>query len=348
MENKFLGFFTYDNRWEVMSEIPSYPADVWQLSEEQSMDPLPYVDKMHVTDPEGTDLSCDITEEMALRWSKGAYQRGHLYMFPTQATGRFAFSVVDYPALQKEWIPREPMSLANGVIVGGNGHYGFNPRMEVYYKDGYVTKVVGGGTYGDLMREFLNYPKVNELTYPYHTHPGYWYLYEIGLGTHPKWFRNPAQLMVDNMIPERNRSGVIHWGTGLRLWHDPDNPTESKAWMAFTAKYDLPRDHDFHLHNYFDTYSVHLRNTDRWMNIVEDGNLTSMESPEVKALASRYGDPSKVMSVDWVPDVPGINAPGNYERDFAPDPWPHSKAIIDKAVNGGYDHYYPPVSGGKK
>ena len=24
--------------------------------------------------------------------------------------------------------------------------------------------------------------------------------------------------------PERQRSGVIHWGLGLRLWHDPDGP----------------------------------------------------------------------------------------------------------------------------
>ncbi len=347
MEDKFLGFFTYDNRWEVMSEIPSFPADVWQLTEEQSMEPIAYVDKMHVTDPEGTDISCDITEEMALRWSRGVYQRGHLYMFPTQATGRYAFSVVDYPALQKEWIPREPMSLANGVIGGTSGHFGFNDHMEITYKNGYVTEVKGGGIYGDLMREFMKYPEINELNYPFHNHPGYWYLYEIGLGTHPKWYRNPALMMENELIPERNRAGVIHWGTGLRLWHDPGSPTESKTWNEFTAKYNLPRDHDFHLHNYFITYSVHLRNTDRWMNIVEDGNLTSLESPEVNALASRYGDPKAVLSVDWAPQMPGINTAGSYQA-FGKAPWPYSKDVIDRAVAGTYDHYYPPVKAGAK
>ena len=345
MESKFEGFFTYNNRWEVMSQIPSYPADVWQLSEEQTMEPIAYLDKLHVTDPEGTDLWCDLTEEAAQRWARGVYQRGHLYMFPTQATGRFAFSVVDYPALQKEWIPREPMSLANGVIAGTNGHYGFNPRMEIHYKNGYVSEVKGGGTYGDLMREFLKYPGINDLTFPFHKHPGYWYLYEIGLGTHPKWYRNPALMMVDNLIPERNRSGVIHWGTGLRLWHDPDSPTSSKAWKDFTAKYNLPRDHDFHIHNFFPTYQVHLRNTDKWVPLIERGHLSSLDNPEVRALASRYGDPNQILAEDWVPEMPGINAPGRYE-DFARDPWNYSKAVIDKAVAGTYEHYYPPVRPG--
>ncbi len=342
MESKFLGFFTYDNRWEVMSEIPNYPADLWLLTEEQSMEPVAYIDKLHVTDPEGTDLSCDVTEEAAQRWARGVYQRGHLYMFPTQATGRFAFSVVDYPALQKEWIPREPMSLANGVIAGTNGHYGFNPKMEIVFKNGYVAEVRGGGTYGDLTREFLKYPQINDLTFPFHTHPGYFYLYEIGLGTHPKWYRNPAHMMIDDLIPERNRSGVIHWGTGLRLWHDPASPVNSKSWLDFTGKYNFPRDHDFHLHNYFATYDVHLRNTDKWIKLIDRGHLTSLDNPEVRALASRYGDPDTILAEDWVPEMPGINAPGRYE-DFARNPWPVSKAVIDKAVAGTYEHYYPPV-----
>ena len=44
-----------------------------------------------------SNLWADITEEMAQRWAQGAYQRGHLYMFPNQATGRFGYSFVNYP-----------------------------------------------------------------------------------------------------------------------------------------------------------------------------------------------------------------------------------------------------------
>ena len=55
--------------------------------------------KLEITDPEGTNVTADITPEMAQNWSRGVYQRGHLYMFPNQATGRFGYSVVELPGV---------------------------------------------------------------------------------------------------------------------------------------------------------------------------------------------------------------------------------------------------------
>ncbi len=348
LQSKFLGIFTADNRWDVMSAIGSYPSDVWQLAEELTIEPLVYVDKIHATDPEGTDVSCEISEIQAQRWARGAYQRGHLYMFPNQATGRFGYSVVDYPAFQKEWLPREPMALINGVIAGTCGHTGFFPKWEVHFKNGYITEVKGGGLYGELLREFLKYPKINELVYPFHNaeHPGFWYLYEVAFGTHPKAFRNPAYMMTGSLGPERLRSGVIHWGLGIRLWHDPDAPVESKKWIEFTSAHNLPKDHNFHTHTYFTTYKVHLRNTDKWVTILDRGRLASLDNPEVRALASRYGNPDQILAEDWIPEIPGINAPGRYE-DYAADPWRFAKGTIDKAVAGSYEHFYPPLKAQK-
>ncbi len=343
MDKKFMGFFTNDNRWEMMSRLTDYPSDVWLLTEEQAMEPLAYVDRLEVTDPEGTNVWSDVSEEQAERWVKGAYQRGHLYLFPTQASGRFGYSVVDYPALQSTWIPREPMSLINGVVAATNGHTGFYPRMEIEYKDGYVKAVRGGGTYGETLRTFLTYPGINDVQYPFHTHKGFFYLYEIASGTHPKWFRNPTTMEEGALSPERNRSSVIHWGLGLRLWHDPDAPIESPTWLKFTSKVNMPKDHGFHMHSYFPTYRIHLRNTQKWMNILDKGHMTALDTPEARALASRYGDPSAILTEDWVPEMPGINAPGDYLKDYAPDPWKYSKAVIDKAVNGTYEHYFPLI-----
>ena len=340
METKFLGVFTADNRWEVMGQVPYYPGDIWELSEEKEIEALVYVDKMVANDPEGTNVSADITQEMAERWAKGAYQRGHLYMFPNQATGRFGYSVVDYPAFQKQWLSREPLALLNGVIAGTNGHGGFFPRWEVTFKEGYIVDVKGGGVNGELLRELLNYPRIKELTFPFHNHPGFWYMYEIAFGTHPKAFRNPYYMERGSLGPERLRSGVIHWGLGIRLWHDPTAPVESKSWLDFTAKYDMPRDHGFHTHTYFTTYKLHLRNTDKWLTLLDKGHMTSLDDPEVRALASRYGDPNSILAEDWTPEVPGINAPGQYE-DYARDPWTYSKAVTDRAQNGTYAYYYP-------
>lgn len=340
-DKKYLGFFTNDNRWEMMSKLSEYPSDLWLLTEEQAMEPLAYVDRLEVSDPEGTNVWADVTEDMAQRWVKGAYQRGHLYLFPNQASGRFGYSVVDYPALQNQWIPREPMTLIQGTIAATNGHTGFYPRMEVEYKDGYVKEIRGGGIYGDTYREFMQYPNINDVTYPFHKHKGYWYLYEIASGTHPKWFRNPQIMEQGALSVERNRSAVVHWGQGLRLWHDPDSPVESPTWKKFTAEYNLPRDHGFHMHSYFVTYKVHLRNTQKWLNILDKGRMTSLDSPEARALASRYGDPSTILAEDWVPEVPGINAPGDYLKDYAPNPYAYAKTVIDKAVAGSYEHFFP-------
>jgi hypothetical protein len=89
MTDKFLGTFIQDNVYDLQSQMSTYPGDVWQLAEEQLLEPLVYVDRMEAKDPEGTDVYTDLTEDMAQRWAQGAYQRGHLYMFPNLATGRF-------------------------------------------------------------------------------------------------------------------------------------------------------------------------------------------------------------------------------------------------------------------
>jgi hypothetical protein len=344
MQDKYLGTFIQGNVYNLQSQMTSYPGDVWQLAEEQLLEPLVYVSRIEVTDPEGMNLWSDLTEDMAERWAQGSYQRGHLYMFPNQATGRFGYSFVDYPAFNKRWLPREPIARINGTLAATQGHGGFFPRWEVIFKDGFIADVKGGGAQGAALKHFLQYPGINELTYPYHKTPGYWYLYEIAFGSHPKGFRHPMPLLESgNTSPERARSAVIHWGLGIRLWHDPDAPTESKEWMNFTEKHNVPRDHGWHSHTYFTTYKVRLRNADKWVNLLDKGRMVSLDNPEVRALASRYGDPDYLLAEDWVPEVPGINAPGDYMRDYAPNPGAYSMKVLDKAMKGTYEHYFPPV-----
>jgi hypothetical protein len=342
MSEKFLGTFITDNVYNLQSQMSAYPGDVWQLAEEQLLEPLVYVDRVESRDPEGMNLWADITEEMAQRWAAGAYQRGHLYMFPNQATGRFGYSFVSYPAFQLKWLPREPIARINGVLAGTQGHGGFYPRWEVTFTNGFITDVKGGGAQGEALKEFIHWDKLNNLTYPYHNQPGFWYLYEIAFGTHPKGFRHPIPLLkTGNTSPERIRSGVIHWGLGIRLWHDPDVPTESKKWREFSEEHNVPFDHGWHTHTYFTTYRVRLRNANKWVNLLEKGHMMSLDNPEVRALASRYGDPNYLLTEDFIPEVPGINAPGDYMRDYAPDPGGYALKVLDRAMKGTYDHYFP-------
>ena len=342
MQDQYFGTFITDNVYTLQSQMTTYPGDVWQLAEEQVLEPLVYTDRVEITDPEGTNLWADITPEMAERWSQGAYQRGHLYMFPNQATGRFGYSFVNYPGFQQKWLPREPIALINGVIAGTQGHGGFFPRWEVTFKNGFIADVQGGGAQGAALKEFLQYPGLNDRVFPFHKNPGFWYLYEIAFGSHPKAFRHPIPLQeTGNTSPERARSGVIHWGLGIRLWHDPDAPTESKAWAEFSKKNNTPFDHGWHTHTYFTTYKVRLRNANKWVNLLDKGRMTSLDHPEVRALASRYGNPDDVLAEDWIPEVPGINAAGDYLKDYAPNPGRYSLKVLEKANTGTYEHYFP-------
>jgi hypothetical protein len=345
-EDKLLGLFVFENHWDLMSQVGTYPGDVWQLAEEQAMEPLVHVDRLDITDPEGTDLDADISEEMARNWARGVYQRGHLYMLPNQATGRFGYSVVDYPAFQQEWLPREPMALPNGTIGGTVNHTGFFPHWTVTVKDGYVRGVEGGGLFGEALREFLQYPHSNDQVFPYHNpdHPGYWWLYETALGTHPKGFRNPSSLAQGSALVERNRAGVFHWGLGVTLHHDPGERDKSQKLIDFTAQYNLPRDHGWHTHTYLTTYRVRLRNANQWVAIVDKGRLKSLDNAEVRALASRYGNPDALLEEDWRPNIPGINMPGRYE-EYSASPWTFVKGALDEVNAGRYAFFYPPEGG---
>ena len=340
--DKFFGNFIFDNRWELMNKAATFPGDVWKLAEERVIEPLAWTDRVHVTDPEGTDFTFDVDEKQAQAWAKGAYQQGHLYMFPHQATGRFPYSSVEYPAFIKEYNPRFLLKVS-GVFAGTNNHAGSFPRIEVRLKDGYVTEVKGGGIYGDVWREFLKYPKINEVTYPFHDQPGYWWIYEAGLGTNPKFFKRPDENMEGTNSSERNNAGVIHWGFGLRLHHGPDKPLESKEWMEFAKQHGLPNDHWWHIHNLFITYRVRVRGTkNTWLTLIDKGELTAYRSPEIRALASRYGEPRELLAEDWVAHLPGINAPGRYE-DYAKDPWKTLTMVMKKIEAGTYEYFYPAV-----
>jgi hypothetical protein len=342
-EEKFLGVMVFDNRWTVMSKISQFPGDVWRLAEERAIEPIAWADRLEIIDPEGTHLNSDLTEDMAERWARGVYQQGHLYMFPNQATGRFPYSVVEYPAFQKKWNPRSPTPKANGVIAGTANHAGHFPRTEAVIKDSYVVDVKGVGVYAEVWREFLKYPKINELTYPYHDRPGYWLLYETALGTNPKFFKRPDENLIGDNVTERNRSGVLHFGHGIRVHHGPDDPEWSKEWVDFTKKNNMPNDHWFHIHNYFATYRLRVRGTkNTWVTVINKGRMSSLDSPEVRALTSRYGDPKDLLAEDWVPQIPGINAPGKY-ADYAKDPWKTVSLIFKKVGDGTYEYFYPPA-----
>jgi hypothetical protein len=331
---KFLGNWTYIRQTDLLSKIPEFPGDVWKLEEGKILDAIPFIERIRVTDPEGTDLTWSVTEDEATRWARAAYLQGHLFLYPLQGSR----------GILEAAYPSQVFPDANGVLAGCSNHTAYFPCIKTYIEHGQISRIEGGGRYGDLARSLLASPALKTAHYPTAPRPGYWYLFEMALGTNPKYFRPLRELMDGGQgavnTPERNRSGVIHWGLGFETL-DP------KA-RRYCDENNLPCDHAWHIHNYFMTYAAKLRDEDQTINIMEKGRLSVLDDAEVRALASRYGDPNLILREEWIPGIPGINLPGDYQKDYAPDPWKFIKSEFDQIEKGTYKYlleHYPTPEG---
>jgi hypothetical protein len=337
---RFLGNYTYVDLFDLMGQVPDFPADVWRLVESKTIEPLGYVDRAEVSDPEGTAFGYDITEEAAKGWAEGVYNQGHLYMFPPQATGRTPYSMVEYPIMKGAYIPPVQAEV-QGVIASTSSHAATYPRIEVRVKDGLIADIKGGGLYGEGLKLFQNYPGTKELTWPMQKKPGYWWLYEAGMGTNPKYFKHPGEVNDGNNLSERNVAGVIHWAFGTEVAMGPDKPNEwAKETDDFARAHQLPRGHSMHQHNLLPTFQVRMRDLDQWVTVIENGGLTALDDVYVRALASRYGNPTEVLRRDYVPALPGVNAPGSYDA-YARNPGAYWTQWSKSIENNTYPFFKP-------
>jgi hypothetical protein len=102
---------------------------------------------------------------------------------------------------------------------------------------------------------------------------------------------------------------------------------------------DIPIGHTAHMINYFLTIKYKLRDTGEWITIADKGMVKALQDPEVRALASKYGDPDKITSYDWIPAIPGVNVPGNHDKEYAPDPWAYIMKVWKQIKDGTYKYY---------
>jgi hypothetical protein len=191
-----------------------------------------------------------------------------------------------------------------------------------------VQKVEGGGRVGTLFRALLDDEKMKRAHYPGLPHPGFFYVWHYNIGTNPK-----AALDYRTISADLRRSGVSHFGFGFESL-DPKV-------MEYAGDIGLPFRHGFHVHQHYPTYEVTLRSRGQEghsLKLIDRGHLAALDDAEVKALATRYGSPEDVLGLEWVPDTPGINAPGDYQKDYGQDPVGYWKRRIERLKNGEYPY----------
>ncbi|MBI3940421.1 MAG: hypothetical protein HY315_06270 [Acidobacteria bacterium] len=313
---KWKGYFNFKTVRAMggLSET-KFPDDVWRLVIERTTEIVPWIDKVRVTDPEGTDYGFSVTPDQAELWSRGANVLGAVYMHPFQASRELY-------ALER-WRGQVVVD-AEGVVAGTVGHVGYYPRIKVYLKKGMVERVEGGGRFGDLWRTIMAQEWIEKLHYPFLPYPGFFYFCETVMQTHPK-----------ASDPES-----VHYGFGVG--------NLAPEVVEYAARNNVPNWHGFHVHQYFTTYEVKTRTSEKRFKIMDKGHLAAYDDPEVRALASKYGKVDEILKKAWVRAIPGINVPGDYEKDYGKDPLSYVRREAEEVKNGTYKYLYRPEFGSSK
>ncbi len=248
--------------------------------------------RVHLSDVEGTDLRYTLFPEY-FDGSRRGYTEvpwwGHLLAHgPT-------------PILERED--------ATGTLAGTTSHFQRPfPRIRLELENGRLERIAGGAAYGDAWRALRD--EAQDTQYPCFPRPGLFWLWEIAIGTNPK-IRRPSgidRLASGGFEWERRRSGIIHVGLGTR-WRGPEERWAGERGILYGH---------LHVHLFFPTLVVEAPDG-KELVVVDRGHLTSLDDPEVRDLAAKYGDPDVILNADWSPGIPGVDAPGSYE-EYARDP----------------------------
>lgn len=272
-----------------------YPLDLHLLINKKTWDPVWQYGRggrARLTDAEGTNITWTYWDEYydGTRYGFSATPRnGHLFGHPVP------------PIIDKED--------AAGVVAGTTSHFSRAfPQVKVELEGGQIVKIAGGAAYGDAWRDLLEESKRTQ--YPCFPRPGLFYLWEVAIGTNPKILR-PSHIerhSSGGFEWERRRSGVIHMGFGT-LWRSAEEKWAGEQGILYGH---------LHIHLLFPTFTITTK-AGMEHTIIRNGRLTALDDPEVRALATKYGDPDDLLTEDWIPRIPGITCPGSYE-EYAQNP----------------------------
>jgi hypothetical protein len=301
------GNWLFNDYESFISKCNAYPDELFRMLDLKTLDHFSNASEVRITDPQGTDISWKVTEEQAALWPKGAYLSGHILGSTIQAI-RFGYDVKQFLEQARIFFPS-----VNGVVAGTSNHTGFFEQIEVHIEGGMIRDIKGGGRYGDVWREIVD--RYKDVQYPGFPYKGWAYFNDCSIGTVPKGHRGIEKVWNSTdpttNLPERMRAGVIHFGFGAEHWDE--------TFLSYARENNLPTMHFPHVHCIFPTFSIRQRDTGEWVNLIDKGFMPMTKDPDVVRLAETIGAP-ELLEYDWIPAVPGINYPGDYDRDYAKDP----------------------------
>lgn len=296
VDHRYEGF-PWVTQEHLASEANIYPRELHTLINHKTWNPIVQNpgSKLYLTDPEGTDLSLTILEA------------------PFHDEGRHDYSVTPKwgHLMAHPPTPIEDDDDSAGTIAGTVGHFGRPfPHIELTVERAKLMDIKGGGNYGAAWRDLMDETK--DTQYPVFPEPGLFWLWEIAIGTNPKIVRpsNIEYLSSGGFEWERRRAGIIHCGLGTR-WRSSEEVWAGQQGLLYG-----------HLHVHCMLPTMTIDTPDGEVPVIEKGRLSAYDDPEVRDCAAKYGDPDQLLDDEWIPEIPGINAPGDY-AEYSKNPEPH-------------------------
>ena len=277
----------------------AYPGDLMDLIDAKAWVILRNAESVEITDLQGTEASFTWFPEW---WEiiEGTHptikSAGSNSTFASLRPGRSEYA--DF-AGHLAGVPRFgaiKQTDFNGRLTGTHGQSAHIPKITLWMDKGEIQRIEGGGYYGDMWREVLDLAK--DIQYPGFPRPGTGWIVELAIGTNPKII-GPTEVEELKGVPgrdlaklrwsfSRDRAGIVHSGFGVH---------SGATWWTELMR--MPTNH-YHLRYYFLTYTAHLRDGST-VKLLDKGHLTVLDDPQVRALAAKYGDPDKMLSLDWIP-----------------------------------------------
>ncbi len=255
----------------MISEHQNYPVEIRDFIDGVVWEKIGNSKKIRWTDLEGTDLELNLTEQ---DWKK------LIDRFVKRTGIPYQHGHLQLPA---------PSAGINGIYVTSSLTFGGPiPRATLTIEKGKIVKIEGGGAYGERLNE--SFKKHAALLSPGCPGPGINWLTTIGICTNPKIRRSPfydelsGSARVAAWTFGHRRAGIIHSSVG-------------EGYISDTHK--LIR----HMDTCFNTLV-----TDKG-TVIENGHLLALDDLAVRKVASKHGDPDKLLTEAWIPAVSGVNAP---------------------------------------
>lgn len=265
--------------------------------------------KIRITDPLGTDFTFTLLIDK--EWVKenfGEEPRGDHIPRVSYLTSHHSV----YMRHSKNYDPQ-------GVLVLNSTHYGPQPTMKLHLNKGRI-RVEGGGSFGEFMRGQM--AKYADVKYPVQlgvdgspVTVGAHYLLSVAIGTHPKAVRgeffSPTYYQDQGSYWTWNqgmrRAGVLHFSCGDPLQGRYASKKIPEGVAPFKPNCG---------HLYFATMTVDGK------PLIKNGHLTVLDDPEIRKLASKFGDPDELLKEAWNPSLE--EAKRGWPNSQVEDRWPNS------------------------